>query len=322
MKAEFVGKKVFFLGDSLTQHGHYLGYMRSYFQGQREKCYIFNRGIGGNTTSLAKHILGWEIGDEKPDYTFVCFGVNDMGAWLYDAQKEETEELLEKRRQRDEEYFAGHEAIVDELLAMGIQPVLVSPASTSETFVEKENIETLGDNKEKGDYIGPSFYTHKTFAKLNAHLAFYKEKLKEMAERKGVLFCDLFTPTNAAMWNTEGLFNEDGVHYSKKGHGVLAKAFLEYLGCGDIPEEFPQTELSEKIYQLEYVERSAVFLPCATFNPKFGAFTLLEMVEYATGVLSADDTPDWLRRAAKNFLERRKDVPALRQEILDLTYQL
>lgn len=322
MKKEFIDKTVFFVGDSITQHGYYIYDIRSYFKGKKEKCYVFNRGIGGNTSSLAKEILGWELANENPDYVFISFGCNDMGVWLYDARKEETRELLEKRRQRDEAYIKGYEEIVDYVFDMGAKPVVMTPFAMSETFKEKEDIETLADNKEKEEYIDAGFYTHKTFANLNLHLAFYAEKLKELALKKGVQCFDLFSATKEVMWRKEELFNQDGVHYSRKGHSEIAKILLKFLGCQDIPETFENSELVEQIYGLEYVERSIMFLPANRFNPKHGKFTLKQMLEYSNELLSVDSTPDWLKRNAKNFLEKRDELPKMRREIRRLLYQL
>ena len=113
MKGEFIGKRIYVLGDSITQHGYYLYDLRSYFHGKNEKCYFFNRGVGGNTAFMCKEILSWEIGEKPPDYAFVNFGINDMYIWLYDYTNEETPELIAKRRKHDEEYFHSISMIVE-----------------------------------------------------------------------------------------------------------------------------------------------------------------------------------------------------------------
>ena len=107
MKKEFVGKTIVLLGDSITEHGFYTYNLRSYFQGKEEKCYIFNRGTGGNRAVMAPYILSDEIRELKPDYIVISFGANDIGIWLYDARKVVSDKLLLERKLRDDEYYAS-----------------------------------------------------------------------------------------------------------------------------------------------------------------------------------------------------------------------
>ena len=105
MDTKFINKSICFLGDSITEHGHYLYDIRSYFHNKPEKVFVHNCGTGGNRAIMAQYILDKEIEVYNPDFVVISFGVNDMGVWLYDSNKTVTERLLEKRKARDDEYY-------------------------------------------------------------------------------------------------------------------------------------------------------------------------------------------------------------------------
>ena len=273
-------------------------------------------------TFFTKEILEWEIDKPYPDYAFLCFGANDLGCWLYDAEKEETAELLKEREQRDEKFFIGYDSIINKLIKKGIKPIILSPFAMNERLIEKENIETITDNQEKQECISSSFYKSKAFKKMNDHLAFYAKKLKETAKERNLLFLDIFTQTRELMQSRDGLFIDDGIHYTPKGHAEIAKILLKYMGCTDIPESFEKTERNDAIFAIEQEERSIMFLPANIFNPSLGKFTLWQITERAQALLADEKTPDWLRVSSRNFLTKREDVPKMRRKIEELTYEI
>ena len=140
MKKEFVGKKICFLGDSITNQGYYLYNLRSAFQGKEEKCHVFNRGVAGNRAIMAQHILDDEVFWLNPDYAIICFGGNDLGVWLYDSIKPVTDEVIAKRKARDDEYIKAHEILIEKFNEKGIKTVIMSPYAVNEFIVEREDI--------------------------------------------------------------------------------------------------------------------------------------------------------------------------------------
>ena len=54
MKEFFKGKKILFVGASNIHHGHGVSYARSFIREQDEKCYVFNKGLGGNRAVMVK----------------------------------------------------------------------------------------------------------------------------------------------------------------------------------------------------------------------------------------------------------------------------
>ena len=320
MREEFVGKTIYFWGDSITNHGFYLYDMRAYFQTQEEKCFCFNRGLGGNRTVTAQHMLDTEFGKENPDYAIICLGVNDIGTWLYDTDK--IAQTAAEREKRDKEYFDGLRVIVDGLLQRGITPILCSPFAVNERIVEKENIQTILDNREKLSSTSPISYTQEKYRNMGDGLARYAKGVEEMAKAQGLLFFDVFDATRKLCFEKEGLFNDDGVHYSRFGHSQLAKMFLGFFGCSSLPDVFETTAINDEIFQMERIERAIHALPWMHYNPYFGVFTQEEIEACAHRCLADEKTSQTLRFQCQCYLERRNDVEKLREQIRQLTYSM
>ncbi len=317
MKKEFINKTVCFLGDSITEHGHYIYNIRSFFCNASEKVFVYNRGTGGTRAITAKYILNDEIKELNPNYVVVCFAVNDMGIWLYDNNKPLTDKLKEKRRIRNQEYFDNIKILVQQIKEQGIKPIIMSPFPVNEFLVEKENIQTLADNNEKEDYIGPSFYTRATFRNLNVGLKEYVSTLKSMSKELGALYIPLFESAYAVLPNENGLFNADGVHCSLKGHALIAKVILSFFGCKQDVLYFKKTEANDKIFKLEQIERKAGFLLRNTFSKYYGEFDKSDVIKKAKELTMADEK--WRRDVGHYYLEYGDKIADLRYEIIELT---
>ncbi len=322
MKKQLIGKTLCFIGDSILQHGHYIYNLRAYFQGRQEKCFVYNRGVAGNRAIMAQYILDDEVFWLKPDYAVICFGVNDLGVWLYDSLKPITQEVLEKRKARDDEYIQAHEILIDELSAKGIQPIIASPYAVDNFIAENEEIETVADNNEKEDEIKPSFYKRKTFENINEALKGYSGRLQKLCEEKGVEFWDIFSETHKKMLTEKGMFTADGIHYTHKGHEAIAKILLRFLGCA-IPDGFIKTAENDKIFELEQFERSIGYIARSTpMNGLFGDHTEADIVEYASRIKDDESVYSGSRISAKNYLARRHELPQIKAELKRLTERL
>lgn len=322
MKEEFRNKTIAVIGDSITQHGKHFYYLRSYFSQSKEKCYLYNRGTGGNRVVMFPYLFEEEIKELNADFVMISYGVNDLGVWLYDYTKPVTQELLEKRKARNDEFFAGYKKAIETVKAHGAIPIVLSPFAVDEFIVEKETIETLADNDEKEDNLKPSFYTRKTYQNLNIALKGYAEKLQMLAIETGAQYFPVFEKTYEQMLKQTGMFKEDGMHYNFEiGYKFLAKIILEYLGCENIPQDFPCTQENDEIEQLEQLERHAGFIKRATpYNGYFGEFSDKEMEENAKKIIA--ENVGWYADYAKLYLEHYKELPALRKEIREKTEKL
>ena len=267
MKKQFKDKIIAIYGASLIRHGHFISYMRSYMMDQEEKCYVFNRGVGGNTAFIGLKCLEDEILTLKPDVVIFTYSGNDMGIWLYDANKEETEELIAKRRARNETYFKSLEDIIIKLKENGITPIIGTPFPYNENIERREDVKTLADNKEKEDYIGPSFYTPETFTKLNKALSEFGVKIKELAKKHDIDVIDIFAGINKNMPKNSVNYIRDGIHYTPEGHKYAAKVFLEYLGYENVGLEFKQNDKVDEIREVEELLRMIQFVRRPYFLP-------------------------------------------------------
>jgi lysophospholipase L1-like esterase len=250
----------------------------------------------------------------------ICFGANDMGIWLYDSYVPETEELLSKRKVRDDEYILAHEILIDKFNERGIKTVIMTPYAVNSFIKESDAIYTEPDNDEKEDIIKPSFYKRKTFENINKGFMGYSKRLKELCERKGAIFWDMFGKTYEKMLVEDGLFFDDGIHYSAKGHEIIAKIILEFLGC-EIPNEFIRTKENDEIFELEQLERSTGYLiRCTPLNPHFGIKTEQEKVEHITKVLNGNYA--WGKLSAENYFKYYKQLPELKRKLQKLVTEL
>ena len=322
MKQKYKNKTIAVIGDSITEHGKHFYYLRSYFQKSEEKCYLYNRGTGGNRAVMFPYLFDEEIKELNADYVMISYAVNDMGVWLYDYTKPVTAELLAKRKARDDEYFASYKKAIETVKEYGAIPIVLSPFAVDEYIVEKEYVETLADNDEKEDNLKPSFYTRATFRNLNRALKNYAEKLKEIALETGAEYFPAFEKTYPEMCKQTGMFKEDGVHYNfEVGYKFLAKIILEYLGCEDIPQNFVDTVENEEIERLEQLERHAGFIKRATpYNGYFGEFGEEEMLQNAEKI--ARENSGWYADCAKLYLQYYQELPALRKKIREQTEKL
>jgi len=271
---------------------------------------------------MAPYILDDEIRELKPDYIAVSFGANDIGIWLYDGRKVQSEKLAAEKKLRDDEYYESCAKIVDQIKARGIKPIIMSPFAMDELLFEKDDIETLGDNDEKANNIDADFYTKKTYRNLNQALKVYAKTLKKIAEEKGALYIPTFEKTYEKMLVTRGLFKEDGLHYTHdEGHALIAKIILEFLGCEDIPEAFIKTPENDELEKLVQDERRAGFITrAAPFNPMYGKFSEADIDAQATKLLSHKD--EWRRIVAELYFKYKGKMDELREEIKTRTEKL
>lgn len=260
MKQEFKNKVICFYSDSIGEHGYYMDYMRRYIAKQKEKCYIINRSIGGSATRLACNMIEDEIDTLKPDVVFVQFGGNDVGIYNYNANKPETPEILEKRQVRKDNYIKYTEKLVCLLKDRGIDVYLFSPNCTNERFNKQGEIETVKDNEDKAKFLKNDFYCSESYVKVNALFADCEEKFEKIAAKCGVGFLNAFSQTREFMYKVDGMFTEDGLHYSTHGHKFLAHIFLKFLGYDNVPLEFDyKNDVCSVINQLEQTERHIQF---------------------------------------------------------------
>ena len=320
MNQVFKDKVVCFLGASNLSNGLYTYNLRSFLHRQKERCYVFNRGTAGNRADMAFDIIDEDVFALKPDFCVFSYGVNDMGIWLYDSFKEQTHEILAEREKRDQNYYNGVKDIVKRCKDAGVVPVLMSCNAVNEMLEEKPDIPTVGDNKEKAQLLGPWFYKRKTFKALNEHIRVYNKFLKDFAEKEGLMFFDTFSMTYEYMLKCyPDMYASDGIHITRAGNKVVAKAVLECMGYSDVPLEFEGDEQNDEIRKAEQLDRSARFVKNNMFNKVFGDFTEEDIVKECKRVIDDPNETKWMKDYCETYLRdypRRKEFT---EKVVELT---
>lgn len=324
MKSEFKDKTICFLGDSITASGGYVYDLRAYFSGKKEKCFVYNRGIGGNRAVMAPALMKDDVFSINPDYVVISFSANDVGIWLYDTHKETNTETLREREKRDREFYDSFEKIVKILLSEQIVPVLMTPYPANTFFKDKALAETLGDNSEKRDNIVSDFYCRDNMIALNNKFKVYAEKIKEISVKYNIGIIDVFADLSEKIHKTkgEGIFGKDGLHLTQKGHDFVAQSILEFLCCDDIAENFIMTKENDKIREIEQYERSVQFFRWGQYHPIYGEFTKEDIDKFVRNVLCDSKSEKWLINSAKNYIKYSDKLNELRKEIIIKTREL
>jgi lysophospholipase L1-like esterase len=225
------GKRVVFLGDSITQAGGYVGFTTYYL----EKLYpkkdfdILGLGLASETLSGLSEDghaggafprpclferLGRLLDKAKPDVVFACYGMNDG---IY--------------RPLDKDRFAAFQKGVARLLARCKQ------AGVKRVFLVTPPIYDFAPKKDEFDY--------------DAVLTEYA-KWELTLKGPGVSAIDLHAAMRAARAGRAAPFSGDRVHPGDDGHLVMAKAILAALGV-EAPDETVATVKADPLFEL--VER-------------------------------------------------------------------
>ena len=254
--SNFQNESVFFIGDSITADGGYIKYLRSHFENTKNNIFLHNKGIPGGRMDMVESWLNEEFTSLTPRYAVVALGVNDLRIMLYDSAKEETADLKGQRQRFIDVYKASLKNVVLNLKNRGITPIVCSPFCVNEHIKETGSVQTVVDNSDKKD-IKETFYTKKTFSKINEGLKKMRDVAHDIAKEQKVEFWDAYSQTLANASNES--FTEDGIHYTDKGHELIAKIMLKFMLSQDLAVA-PVSEFTQKIAKLEFDERSYYFI--------------------------------------------------------------
>ena len=313
----FKDKKVVFLGDSGVYDGRYLHNMRAYMHDKEDRCYLINRGIGGNRADMIDCLIEDEVFSLNPDYCFICFGVNDMGAWLYDSRKEITPEILEEREKRDQSFYEGNRRFIKYCKDHGVKPVLMPAYMCNEDLAEVSGIKTLGDNKEKAQLLDSNFYKRQNLKNINDKLRVYSDFLRELAKQEKVDFIDLFEISYKTIKGRTDVWGPDAVHMTDRGHQWIAKLILEYLGYENVGLEFTHGEGASEVWTTERRERNPYFIIYNMFNAVNGTFTEEEKIQECKKLIAQEGQEKWLIGSCNAFINDRHNLEENKKAYLD-----
>jgi lysophospholipase L1-like esterase len=211
LRADFMVKPndvVGIAGDSITEQHIYSAFMEDYLlmcqptAGQK----IVQWGWSGEQAPAFLARLNSDILPFKPTVVTTCYGMNDGH---YGPLTDDTANTYRKA-QTD---------IVEALKKAGVREIVLGSAKCVDSAMYK-----------KGGPDGAAVY-NKTLGQL-------ADIDKEIAQKEGVAYADVYGATTDAMQKSKAKLGEDyvfagndGVHPGPNGHLVMAYAFLKALGC-------------------------------------------------------------------------------------------
>ena len=207
------GERAVFLGNSITDGGHYHSYIWLYCMTRFPDMPIrvFNGGIGGDTAYDMNKRLDGDIFAMKPSVLMVTFGMNDSGYFEYNGDK--PKEFGEQKYQESIKNYQQMEKRFKDLPDTRI--VMVGTSPYDETVQLKENT---------------------PFKTKNETIKRLVEYQKESAAKNNWEFTDLNAPMTAINQQyqqkdpTFTLCGSDRIHPDNNGHMVMAYLFLKAQG--------------------------------------------------------------------------------------------
>lgn len=207
------GERAVFLGNSITDGGHYHSFIWLYYMTRFPDMPIrvFNGGIGGDTAYDMNKRLDGDIFSLEPTSLMVTFGMNDSGYYEYNGDN--AKEFGEQKYQESIKNFQQMEKRFQD--QSGIRIVMLGTSPYDETAEIKDNT---------------------VFKKKNETIKRIVEYQKESATKNGWEFTDLNAPMVALNQENQKkdpsftLCGNDRIHPDNDGHMVMAYLFLKAQG--------------------------------------------------------------------------------------------
>ena len=206
------GDRVAFVGNSITDGGHYHSYIWLYYMTHfpRMRLWMANCGVGGDT---AKEILARFDDDvlaKEPTVMTFTFGMNDTGYYEYNSA--DSAEFARRKYEEAKQRFALCEEKLRSL--KGIRMVMIGTSPYDQT----------------------STFNNDIFARKNDNMQRIVALQKAAAERNGWEFLDFNAPMvamNRKQQETDPaytLIGSDRIHPDNDGHMAMAYLFLQAQG--------------------------------------------------------------------------------------------
>jgi lysophospholipase L1-like esterase len=207
------GDRAVFLGNSITDGGHYHSYVWLYYMTRfpEMNLRVYNAGVGGDTAFDMNKRLDADALDKRPTALMVTFGMNDTGYREYNEP--EAAEFGEARYRKCLDYYRSLEKRLQGL--QNTRVVLMGSSPYDEEAELPKNKALRGKN-----------------AVMERVIAFQKAS----AEANGWEFIDFNAPMtvlNRAGQKNDPVFTlcgRDRIHPDNDGHMVMAYLFLKAQG--------------------------------------------------------------------------------------------
>ena len=206
------GDRVAFVGNSITDGGHYHSYIWLYYMTHfpRIRLWMANCGVGGDT---AKEILARfddDVLSKEPTVLTFTFGMNDTGYYEYNS--DDSASFARRKLEEARQQFALCEEKLKSLKDIRTVMLGTSPYDQTSTF------------------------NNDIFAHKNDNMQRVIALQKEAARRNGWEFLDLNAPMVALNMKQQErdpaftIIGNDRIHPDNNGHMAMAYLFLEAQG--------------------------------------------------------------------------------------------
>lgn len=202
------GDTLVFLGDSITHQCLYTQYVEDFFYTRFPKMRIkfHNAGVGGARAWDALARFERDVARYKPKYVTVLLGMNDGSYRPYDEAVFQT-------------YKQDMTTVIEKIEACGATPVLMTPTMF--------DARAARNGKRKREPAAVELY--------NSVLAYYGSWLRDVADREGYGFVDMYSPLNnltrlQRKKDADFTMIADAVHPGPSGQLVMAYALLDDMG--------------------------------------------------------------------------------------------
>ena len=211
---------VCFVGNSITQNGEYIHYIRSYYATRypARQVKMFNCGISGDVTGGILARMQPDIMARKPDYAVIMIGMNDVNRPLYDARNNGIDSIQKKKAEALATYKANLTKIVAYLVEKKVKVILQKPSIYDQTG-------KLGTNNLFG--VNDALKT----------CAGYMQELANKYKLPVVDYWTIMTNVNKVMQSkdsTATIVGKDRVHPASPGHFTMGYQFL-HTTLGKVP---------------------------------------------------------------------------------------
>ena len=207
------GDRAVFLGNSITDGGHYHSYIWLYYMTRfpDRNVRILNAGIGGDTAYDMYKRLDGDVFCKNPTVLMITFGMNDSGYYEYNS--DESKEFGEKKYQECYKNFQLIEKRLKELPDTRI--VLMGSSPYDETAQVEGNTPLKGKNEVMKRIVE---FQKKSAEDNNWQFLDFNQPMTEINQRN-----QQETPTFT-------LCGGDRIHPDNEGHMVMAYLFLKAQG--------------------------------------------------------------------------------------------
>ena len=206
------GDRVTFVGNSITDGGHYHSYIWLYYMTHfpKMRLWMANCGVGGDTAKEMLARFDDDVLTKEPTVLTFTFGMNDTGYYEYNG--DDSAAFARRKLEEAKTQFALCEEKLKSL--KGIRTVMIGTSPYDQT----------------------STFNNDIFARKNDNMQRVIALQKEAAKRNGWEFLDLNAPMVALNMKQQEsdpaftIIGNDRIHPDNDGHMVMAYLFLQAQG--------------------------------------------------------------------------------------------